>query len=400
METLLEQAKLLQKDLVTIRRALHERAETGFALTQTVKLVKEELEKIGCKVEKCGKSGLVTTIGQGEKCILLRADMDGLPLQEQTNLSFACKNGNMHACGHDLHTAMLLGSAKLLKACEKQLKGTVKLLFQPAEELLQGAQSVINAGVLENPKPQVALMLHAVTAVELQTGTVVVASGGVSAPSADYFRIEVKGKSCHGSAPWNGVDALNIACHILIALQEISARELSISNSAVLTVGALKSGQASNVIPDKASLHGTLRAFDDSVRERVKKRVETIAKHTAKAFLGSAKIVYEGGCPTLVNDDAFSSFVEKNLKGLLGEKYALTSQSIGANTKEKSGGSEDFAYISHKIPSVMVAVGAGEKGKGYEYPLHHPKVKFDENALFVGSAVYAHTAFEWLKANG
>ena len=330
------------------------------------------------------------------KTLLLRADVDGLPIAEKTGLAYACKNGRMHACGHDMHAAMLLGAAKLLKAHEKDLPCRVKLLFQPAEELLEGAKDVIDGGVLDDPKPAAAVMLHVLTATPLPTGTAVVASGGVSAPAADFFHIKIQGKGCHGAAPWKGVDALTVSAHVLLALQEISARELTPSQPAVLTVGAVQSEGADNAIADSAVLKGTLRAFNEKVRKQVKKRVEQIAKHVARAFRATAEVVYNGGCPTLINDGALSNFTEKTLRDMLGEGAVFTSESLGGDVRENSGGSEDFAYISHKIPSVMVALSAGQSDKGYPYPLHHPKAAFDEGVLWQGSAIYAAIALSWL----
>lgn len=396
MEKLLQQAKGLQEDLIKTRRCLHEYAETGFALTQTLAFVRGELKNLGYTPQKCGKAGLIATVGKGEKCFLLRADMDALKTPEKSGERFACKNGNMHACGHDLHTTMLLGAARLLKANEDKLNGQVKLLFQPAEEILEGAKNVLNAGVLQSPKVHAAMALHVATGVELATGTAVVASG-VSAPAADYFTIEVQGKGCHGAAPWNGVDALTVAARILLALQEIHARELPLSHSAVLTVGAIESGKAGNAICDFATLHGTLRAFDEGVRKQIKTRIEEIAKNIANAFRAKAKVVYGGGCPTLLNDNKLSAFALDKARKLLGENVVFSAEQLNGGERAKNGGSEDFAYISHEVPSVMVSLAAGEKSKGYEYPLHHPKVTFDENALCVGAALYAHVAIEWLK---
>ena len=373
---------------------MHEHAEVGFALDKTTAFIKSELEKMGYAPQKCGKAGLIATVGKVEKgkVFLLRADMDGLPIQEKTDDSFACKTGNMHACGHDMHAAMLLGAAKLLKARENELQGMVKILFQPAEELLEGAKDVIAAGVLD--KVGGAMMLHVMTNVSLPIGTIVVASAGVSAPAADYFTIKVRGKSCHGSAPWNGVDALTAAAHILVALQEISAREL-VPGTAILTVGTLNAGRTGNVIPDYADMKGTLRAFDEETRIAVKNRLEEIVKNTAKAFRARAKVEYGGGCPTLVNDEKMSALAERVAKEILGEKNVFTSAKLQGDTKEKNGGSEDFAYISHEVPSVMIALAAGEAKNGYEYPLHHPKARFDEKALSVGAALYAQIAMHY-----
>ena len=377
-----------------MRRYLHKNAETGFALNKTLAYIQSRLEAMGYNPQQCGKAGLVVEVGKGEKTVLLRADMDALPITEKTGLPYACKHGNMHACGHDMHTAMLLGAAKLLKDREGSLSGRIRLLFQPAEELLEGAKDCIESGALKGV--DCALMLHVLTAVNADMGTAIVSSEGISAPAADYFKIEVRGKGCHGSAPWEGVDALTIAARILLGLQELSARELSMANPAVLTVGSLETDGAGNAISDKAVLCGTLRSFDEEIRSFVKKRIQSIAVNTAKAFRASAKVSYGGGCPTLINDGKLSFLAEKGAKELLGGKCVFTSKELGGDVRKRSGGSEDFAYISHTIPSVMVGLVAGEKGKGYDYPLHHPKAKFDEKVLYLGAALYAGIAQKFL----
>lgn len=394
---LIKKAQELQEELIGWRRYLHEHAETGFALTETTAFIESELEKMGYAPQKCGRSGLIATVGarRNGRVFLLRADMDGLPIKERSGTAFASKNSNMHACGHDLHAAMLLGAAKLLKEREQELGGEVRLLFQPAEEILEGAKDVIEAGALENVAG--AMMLHVMTNVDLPTGTAVVSSAGVSAPAADFFTVQVQGKSCHGSAPWNGVDALTAAAHILIALEELSARELNPGMPAVLTIGSVNGGVAGNVIADLAEMKGTLRAFDEETRAMVKRRLGEISKSVAKAFRARAKVVFTSGCPTLLNDEKLSVFVEKEGQSLLGEERVFTSKTLGGDARKKSGGSEDFAYISQKVPSVMVAIAAGETGKGYDYPLHHPKVKFDEEALYMGAALYAHIAIRYFQ---
>lgn len=368
---------------------MHERAETGFALKETKKYIKEQLQILGCDPKDCGKAGLITLIGKkGGRCVLLRADMDGLPIQEKTGLSFACQSGNMHACGHDMHAAMLLGAAKLLKENEQALKGCVKLLFQPAEEILEGAKDCIKAGVLEGPKPQAAFALHVSTGGELPTGTVVLSSRETSAPAADYFEIEIIGKSCHGATPDQGIDALNVAAQIVLALQTLPAREQALENPFVLTVGKLQAGSAGNAIAENACMQGTLRAYDETTRAYIKERVTEIAKSKAKAFRAKASVRFLGGCPTLKNDLTLAAFAEREAKKLFGEKSVV-------KTDGRGGGSEDFAYFSHELPSLLLVIGAGEKKKGYEYPLHHSKTDFDEAALDVGSKLLAHLAIEW-----
>ncbi len=384
----------MRDKLIEHRRYLHENAEVGFDLPKTCAYVEKTLTGLGYTVEKCGKAGLLATVGDGKNkpTVLLRADMDGLPIEEKSGEPFACKTGNMHACGHDLHTAMLLGAAELLQKRKNDVKGGVKLLFQPAEETLEGAKDCLKNGVLGGLKPDCAVMLHVMTDFPLETGTAIVSSAGVSAPAADFFRITVQGKGCHGSTPWKGVDALAVGAHILLALQTLSSREIPASAAAVLTVGSLQAGQAGNVIADRATLKGTLRTFDEEVRAKIKTRIAEIARMQAKAFRATAKTEFLGGCPALVNDEKISDFAYRTAKALLGEERAYTSAELsGGEVGKTSGGSEDFAYISQEIPSVMVALSAGERGKGYSYPLHHPKARFDEDVLPIGAALL--TAF-------
>ncbi len=384
-----------EKNLIAIRRFLHQNAEVGFVLPKTTAFIAEQLKKMGYEPTPCGKAGLLATVGKkGGKRFLLRADIDGLPIAEQSGEPFACKSGGMHACGHDMHAAMLLGAASILKEREKELNGEVLLFFQAAEETLEGAKEAMKAGLLKK-KVDGAMMLHVMTAIEMPVGSVVVASG-VSAPAADFFTIKVQGKGCHGSAPWNGIDALSVGARIVLGLEELAAREIPASTPAVLTIGSMKTGGASNVISDSVELGGTLRSFDEGVRERVKKRMEEIAKGIGKAFRAKVTVQYGGGCPTLVNDEKLSAFATEEGKKLLGNGKVLSAAELAGSTKRDSGGSEDFAYISHELPSVMAAIAAGEKEKGYQYPLHHPKVRFDEKALEVGSCFYAQIAIRFL----
>ena len=273
---LLQEAMEMQEALVTNRRHIHSHAETGFNLPETLAYVRKELEDMGYEPKACGKAGLVATISGEEpgKTFLLRTDMDALPITEEAEVDFPSKNGCMHACGHDMHTAMLLGAARLLKKHQAEIKGTVKLMFEPSEETFEGAKDMISHGGLENPSVDAALMLHVMAGMPFAPGSCIVSSPGVSAPSADIFTIAVKGKGCHGSMPHTGIDPLNAAAHILIALQEIHARELAMSDSAALTIGSLHAGTAANVIPDEVTMRGSIRAYDQEVREQIKKRME------------------------------------------------------------------------------------------------------------------------------
>lgn len=402
-EQLLKEAKNIEADLVNIRHFLHTNPETGFDLTNTKAFVKKELEKMGYTTMECGKAGLTALVGNKKpgKVFLLRADMDALPIKEETDIDYVSTNEHMHACGHDMHTTMLLGAARLLKEHEDEIEGTVKLMFQPAEEILEGSKDMIEHGILKNPDVDAALMMHVMTGVPLPTGTIVACDGGVSAPAADYFTIQVQGKGCHGSTPNNGIDPITVAAHIIIGLQEISSRELFLFDPAVMTIGTMHAGIASNVIPDTATLGGTLRTYDDETRDYIKKRLTEISSGIAASFRATATVTFTSGCPTLTNEPDLAECTLAYAKELLGSSKAFSASQLNAmsgnGTSVKSSGSEDFAYVSHEVPSMMFALAAGEPQKGFSYPLHHPKVMFDDNALSIGSAVYTYTALRWLQ---
>lgn len=405
----MEGTSLLQKALqdkemiISDRRYLHTHPGVGFDLQDTKEYVAQKLIEIGIEPIPCGKAGLVGLIGgkRPGKVFLLRADMDALPIVEEADVEFVSTNGKMHACGHDTHTAMLLHAARLLKEQEDEIPGTVKLMFQPAEEILEGAADMIAAGVLDNPKVDAGLMIHMLVNMPFEAGTAIVSSGGVSAPAADYFTIDIQGEGCHGSMPNLGVDPITVAAHIILALQEIHARELSPADDAVLTIGSIQAGEAGNAIPDTAKLNGTLRAYAEEVRDLLKTRMAEIAAHTAKAFHATATVTFGSGCPTLLNDADLSECTLRYIRELTGPDKAYSTAELAALSEggkvAKNVGSEDFAYISHQIPTIMLALAAGHSDQGFTFPLHHPKVQFDENALPVGAAIYAYVAQRWLE---
>ena len=403
-EMLLQEAAELRDCISRERRALHQNPETGFDISATLSFVKSELLDMGLQPMDCGKAGVVALVGGKKpgKVFLLRADMDALPITEEADVDFASQNGKMHACGHDMHTAMLLGAARLLKTREAEIAGTVKLMFQPAEEIFEGSHDMIQAGLLEHPKVDAALMIHVMAGMPFPAGTVIVSAPGVSAPAADYFEIKVQGKGCHGSMPNTGVDPLTAAAHILIAIQEIHARELAMDDRAVLTIGTMNAGTAANVIPDSVTMGGSIRTFDEQTRAFIKQRLAEISEGIARSFRGEASVSFGSGCPTLVNDRDLSVCCEQYVKDLLGSGKAFSVAELNAMSgggSSKSAGSEDFAYVSQEVPSIMLALASGQPEKGYGYPQHHPMVKFDEDALPVGSAVYAYTALRWLEAH-
>ena len=401
-ESLLQEAEQIRDHVLRERRALHQMPGTGFDIDDTLSFVRQELTEMGLWPTDCGRAGLVALVGGKHpgKVFLLRADMDALPIREEADVDFPSRNGRMHACGHDLHTAMLLGAARLLKAHEDEIDGTVKLMFQPAEEIFEGSHDMIEAGLLENPKVDAALMIHVMAGMPFPAGTVVVSAPGVSAPAADYFDIRVQGKGCHGSMPNTGVDPLTAAAHILIALQELHARELAMDDRAVLTIGTMNAGTAANVIPDTVTMGGSIRTFDEETRAFIKQRMAEIAEGTAKAFRAEASVTFGSGCPTLVNDKDLSACCGEYMKELLGAGKAFSVaelNAMGGGSGSKTAGSEDFAYVSQEVPSIMLALSAGQPEKGYCYPQHHPMAKFDEDVLPGGSAVYAWSALRWLE---
>ncbi len=402
MKNILEEALDNKDKLIEYRRYLHSNPEVRFDLKNTKAYVKEKLREMGYEPKDCGQSGVVALVGSKGKTFMLRADMDALPVKEEADVEFKSVNGNMHGCGHDMHTAMLLGAAKILKEHERELKGAVKLMFQPAEETFEGSEDMVNNGLLEDPKVDGALMIHVMAGMPFESGTAVISSPGVSAPAADYFEIRIQGKGCHGSMPNMGIDPVNIAAHILIALQEINSRELALGDPAAITIGKINGGTASNVIPDSVVMGGTIRTYDEEVRKFIKKRIIDITEGTARTFRGSAVAEYTSGCPTLVNDRSLSELAEKYTREVLGNEKTFTVAQLNAmsgNGMKGTSGSEDFAYISQRVPAIMIALAAGQADKGYVYGQHHPKVKFDEDALPYGSAIYAYNAMRWLEEN-
>ncbi len=386
-EKILHKANESLEYMTECRRFLHENAGVGFDNKPAMDFIASELEKMGITPNKCGKCGISATVGKGAKCFLLRADTDALPVREETGLPFAAKNGKMHGCGHDFHAAMLLGTAKILREHENELAFTVKLMFQSAEETLSGAKDMIDAGVLENPRVDFAVMLHVLTSVPLPTGTVIVSSPGISAPSADFFEIEVLGKGCHGAGVSQGIDPIFAASQIVLTLSEINSRELASGEVASLSIGRFSAGDAANVIPDRALLAGTVRAVSEEIREYMKKRMCEISEGIASSLRARAQVKFTSGCPSLYNDQELSSMTFSSLSELLGKETVLLSKDINTGErKAKISGSEDFAYVSRCVPSLMLALAAGKVDDGYAYPLHHPKADFDEKAMINGCA--------------
>ena len=392
------EAKVLEPQLQQWRRTLHRHPEVGFDLPKTRALVKQALTEMGYAPQDCGKAGIIALAGgkRPGKTILLRGDMDALPVQEESGVDFASEvPGKMHGCGHDMHTAMMLGAAKLLKEHEDELEGTVKLEFQPAEEIFQGSPDMLANGLLENPKVDAAVMFHVIAGMPLPSGMVLVPHGGITMASCEQYHIVVHGKGGHGSMPEACIDPITAAAHIHIALQEINSREMDPHSFGVFTTGRFQAGAASNVIPDTAEMWGTIRTIDpeNKVGELIHKRMTEIAQGVAAAYRCTAEVGFSDYCPCMVVDHALAGNAMTYMTELVGQGAMDMSKLTGG---KPGGGSEDFAFVSHEVPTVSMFLSAGNAKEGYAYGQHHPKVKFDDSILYEGSAAYSWFALRWL----
>ena len=386
----LKRATEINPEVIANRRYLHQHPELAFDLGNTVRFVKEKLTEMGYAPADCGDHGVVALAGGRKpgKCILIRADMDALPMKEESGLEFSSLTDSAaHTCGHDTHTAMLLGAAKLLKEMEDEIPGTVKLMFQPAEEMGTGAENMLKAGVLENPHVDASFGIHIFAAVP---AGVLVYGNGPMLSSCDVFEITVKGKGGHGSMPNDTVDPIMVGAHILTALESINSREIAPDSFGVLTVGCFQSGSKFNIIPDTAFMTGTIRTFDSEVRAFIKKRLTELAEGTARAYRAEATVSF----PTqicAVNTD-------KDVARIVGESVAAA---VGAprviGNFKPIAGSEDFGYITSEVPSTFFGLG-GCPTDYPAYPQHSPNIRFNEDAFPVGVAAYVSGAIGWLQS--
>lgn len=370
------------------RRYIHQNAELGLDLPKTTAFVKEKLISYGIKPLACGH-GITATIGKGAKTILLRADMDALPMQELSGENFACPNGAAHTCGHDFHAAMLLTAAKMLKENEAKLKGTVKLMFQPAEETFNGSRDMLENGILENPVPDVALAYH-VSPGHLPLGLYMYNAKSTMMNSVDVFKITITGLGSHGAYPHYGVDPINIGVHIHLALQALIARESDPTDSCVLTIGQFTAGNAPNIIPNEAIMQGTLRTNSVAAREMLLKRIKETAEQTALVYRGTATVEMLSAVPPLICAPALT----EEFAGYMEE---LAIPHLQAQADVNASASEDFALIAEKIPSVFMFLSAGFMDERGAYPAHHPKAVFNEEVCPIGAAALAHCATRWLE---
>ena len=386
----LSEANELFEYTQTLRRDFHIHPELGFQEVRTAGIVAEELNKLEIEViSGVGKTGVIGIIEGGKPgpVVLCRFDMDALPITEETGAEYASQtDGVMHACGHDGHTAMGLTVAKILHKHRNELSGTVKLVFQPAEEGLGGAEMMVKDGVLANPRPDFSLAMHLWN--EKPLGEIGVTPGPAMSAS-ETFKIKVNGKGAHGAAPHLGRDPVVAAAHIVTALQTVVSRNTSPLESAVVSATSIHGGTTFNVIPPEVEIMGTIRTYIPEIRDVVLKRVVDITKGIAVSLDCEAEIEIEKITPTVDNDPEIAAKVQSIVTQLLPQDTL--------NTEIRTMGSEDMAYMMEDIPGCYFFVGSNNSERGLDYGHHHPKFDFDEQALPRGVALMAAAAVDLLK---
>lgn len=355
----------------------------------------EALKKAGIETKPTtGGTGVLAEItgtrGTGPgKCVILRADMDALPIEEANDVAYkSTEPGKMHACGHDVHTTILLGVAEVLSTMRDRFDGTVKLMFQPGEEGAGGAYAMINDGILKDPKPDAAFALHVGT--EYPAGHVSMGAGPHAA-AADTFEITVTGKGGHAAFPHTTIDTTLVAAQIVVALQSLVAREVDPIETAVVTVGKLEAGTVHNVIPQTATLLGTVRTYTPEVRDMLETRLKEVASGIAATYRATAETVYLRGYPPMVNDPEMTAFAQGVCEELLGQENVHHGKPIMAG--------EDFSYVLNEVPGCMITLGVRNDERGMIFPPHHPRFDADEDALSVGVRVMSALALRYLDAD-
>ncbi len=386
----LAEAEVIESEIIKTRRAVHQRPELAYHEQETAKMVAERLESLGIEVEAgVGGTGVLGTLKGSKKgkVVALRADMDALPVEERSDVEFRSKvKGVMHACGHDTHVAMLLGAARLLAEHRKDLHGTVKFLFQPAEEHggRGGAMPMIEDGVMKNPKVDFVFGLHIDSTRKSREFGV---KEGAIAAAPDTFRVKIVGRGGHGSAPHETIDPIYVAAQLILALQGVSSRMIDPVRPFVISIGAVHSGTKENIIPDEATLDGTIRTLDEATRRRAKAKVAEVAKGVCKAFGARAEVEFEKDAyPVTVNDPKATEAATRVLKRIPGMKVKKIEAILGG---------EDFSRFLQKAPGTFYFLGTDNPAKGCVYPNHSSKFKVDEDVLKYGTASLALLAFEF-----
>lgn len=387
-----DKALNIADELTSLRRRLHKTPELAFEEFETSKIIQETLKKYNIPFKVVAKTGVVALIEGGfdGKTILLRADIDGLPITETADVDYKSEiDGHMHACGHDVHTACLLGAAKLLNEIKDSLHGNVKLVFQPAEEGVGGALPMINEGVMENPHVDSAFAMHVEPLEEV--GNIQVRDGAIMA-SPDDFELTVYGVGGHGAYPHKCVDPILVASMIVNAYQTIISRHFDPMIPAVVSVCSFHAGSCTNAIPDTATLTGTARSLDKESRAKLAHLLEKIAVDTAKSMGAKCDFKFKPLYPPTINDKGMNKIVVD-----AANKLNIVKEVVTLETASMAG--EDFAYFVDLVPGAYFKLGVGNKEKGISYPIHNPSFAVDERSLTVGCAMMAQIAIDYLNEN-
>lgn len=386
----LKKAKEIKDILVQFRRDIHENPELGFECYRTNEKIKAFLDNEGIEYREVAKTGICAIIrGNGEKTVGIRADMDALPLTEKNKCQYTSKiEGKMHACGHDAHTAMLLGTAKILNSIKHQLKGNVKLFFEPAEETVGGARFMIQEGVLEEPVVDAVIGLH----VEewLDAGKIGIKRDVVHAAS-NPFKIKIIGSGGHGASPHSAIDPIVIASNVIVSLQNIVSREIPPTDAAVITIGSIHGGTAQNIIPEEVLIEGIMRTVKTEHREYVKKRLVEVTEGVVASMRGKCEIEIQESYPCLYNDDKMTNLLIDAASNIVGTDNI-------EHLKAPSMGVESFAYFAMEKPSVFYFLGCRNEEKGIIHAAHNNLFDVDEECLPIGTAIHCRAAWEFLNA--
>lgn len=385
----LAKAEEIKDLLIEYRRDFHKNPELGFEEHRTSDTIKEFLDKEGIEYFETAGTGICALIkGRESRTVGLRADMDALPIQDMKDCEYSSRNaGKMHACGHDAHTAILMGAAKILNGMKDSLNGNVVLLFEPAEETTGGARIMIKEGVLEKPYVEAVIGLHVDE--NIDSGMVGVKKGVVNAAS-NPFTIRIEGKGGHGARPEATVDPVVIASSVVMNLQTIVSRELTPTVPAVLTIGTINGGTAQNIIPEEVVLSGIIRTMTTEHREYVKLRLREIAEGVTMSMRGTCQVEIEESYPCLYNDDGMLELLKDSAAEQLGEENVI-------DLDKPSLGVESFAYFSMERPSVFYFLGCRNEDKGITHPAHSSKFDIDEDCMAAGVAVHCAAAYKYLK---
>lgn len=378
----------IKDELVLNRRFFHQHPEIGFEEYNTSNKIKEFLKGEGIQYTETAGTGICALItGNGEKTIAIRGDIDALPLEDKKSCDYSSKvKGKMHACGHDAHTAILMGVAKILNSIKDDLKGNVKLLFEPAEETVGGARFMIKDGVLDNPNVDAVIGLH--VSENIEVGKIGVKRGVFNAAS-NPFTIVIKGRGGHGAHPEDTIDPIVIASHVILALQTIVSREIPPVDPAVITIGSIHAGTAQNIIPGEIILSGIIRTMKGEHREYVKRRLTEIVEGITTSMRGSCTINIEESYPCLSNNDKVLDLIIDSARNIIGESNIniLDSPSMGV---------ESFAYFSMERPSAFYFLGVKNEEKGIIHPAHGNLFDIDEDAIPIGAAIQCKAAYDFL----